>query len=97
MTDKMAHQYLYDLSSRYRIRVWGALDEPWISQIDGLDIKITRSKNQPPVTCITGMLADQAALAGLLTFLNELGMVIISVRRLNIPEQQDLRASSSSH
>jgi hypothetical protein len=70
----------------YEIRVEGILDERWSSWFDGLDVR-TLGENE---TIIVGPVADQAALHGLLSRVNDLGLVLISVRRI-----EDDRARTS--
>ncbi len=70
----------------YEIRVEGLLDERWSSWFDGLEVR-TIGENE---TLIVGQVADQAALHGLLSRVNDLGLVLISVRRI-----EDDRARAS--
>jgi hypothetical protein len=62
----------------YEIRIEGILDERWSSWFDGLDVR-SAGQNE---TIIVGPVADQAALHGLLSRVNDLGLVLISVRRV---------------
>ena len=62
----------------YEIRVEGILDERWSSWFDGLDVRTIGETE----TIIVGPVADQAALHGLLSRVNDLGLVLISVRRM---------------
>lgn len=64
--------------AQYEIRVAGVLDERWAAWFDGL-----RVSGQGEDTVICGLLADQAALHGLLTKVRDLGLCLISVRRLD--------------
>ena len=64
-------------SSRYEIRVEGLLDSRWTAWFEGLAIGSDDSQ-----TVISGPVADQAALRGLLNRVCDLGLVLISVRRL---------------
>jgi hypothetical protein len=64
-------------SSRYEIRVEGVLDPRWTAWFEGLAIGSDDSQ-----TVISGPVADQAALHGLLNRIFDLGVVLISVRRL---------------
>ena len=64
--------------ARYEIRVEGVLDQRWTSWFEGLHINNDRSQ-----TVISGPVADQAALRGLLDRVCDLGLVVISVRRLD--------------
>ena len=63
----------------YEIRIECALDERWSCWFDGLDI----TTEPGGVTVITGRVADQAALHGLIARLRDLGIPLISVRRLD--------------
>jgi hypothetical protein len=65
----------------YSIRVQGALDANWSGRLGGLRILVVRAGDQA-VTELSGQLADQAALVGVLTSLYDLGMPLLSVERL---------------
>jgi hypothetical protein len=58
--------------------VAGVLDSRWAAWFDGLQIR-----GQGDQTVICGEVADQAALHGLLTKVRDLGLCLISVRRLD--------------
>jgi len=62
----------------YEIRVEGVLDSRWATWFG--DLRVEREDTQ---TVISGPLADQPALHGLLTKIRDLGLCLISVRRLN--------------
>ena len=62
----------------YEIRVVGVLDGRWAAWFDGLQIS-----GQGEETVICGLVADQPALHGLLTKVRDLGLCLISVRRLD--------------
>jgi hypothetical protein len=64
--------------ARYEIRVAGVLDDRWSAWFDGLQIS-----GQGEETAICGLVADQPALHGLLTKVRDLGLCLISVRRLD--------------
>jgi hypothetical protein len=59
----------------YAIRVRGVLDPAWSSWFEGMDVHSDR----PGESVITGPVADQAALHGLLEKIRDLGLPIISV------------------
>ena len=59
----------------YEIRVKGYLDARWNELFDGMTIAW---KNN--VTTISGMVADQAALHGLLARVRDYGLVLISIK-----------------
>jgi hypothetical protein len=62
----------------YEVRVAGVLDRRWAAWFDGLHVS-----GQGEETVIWGPLADQPALHGLLTKVRDLGLCLISVRRLD--------------
>jgi hypothetical protein len=64
--------------AQYEIRVAGVLDSRWTDWFNGLRISV-----QGDETVIHGMIADQAAVHGLLTKVRDLGLCLISVRRLD--------------
>jgi len=82
MTEEIIRQYLFDRPGHYQIRVQGSLDKLWLNHLEGLEISIAPWRNYPHVMQINGWLGDQTALAGLLELLNDLGMVILTVERL---------------
>jgi len=63
--------------AQYEIRVADVLDDRWAAWFNGLQIS-----GQGEETVIRGVLADQPALHGLLTKIRDLGLCLISVRRL---------------
>ena len=64
----------YDESTVYQIRVKGTLDPSWSDWFDGFTITTTDDETE-----LTGLVADQAALHGILTKLNDLGLAIVSM------------------
>jgi hypothetical protein len=64
--------------AHYEIRVAGVLDSRWSAWFSGLQVS-----GQGEETVICGLLADQPALHGLLTKVRDLGLCLISVRRLD--------------
>ena len=67
------------MTLRYQIRVEGVLDAGWSSWFDGMEVAGDEPSRQ---TTITGPVVDQAALHGLLAKVFDLGLPVISVRRL---------------
>lgn len=64
--------------SSYEIRVEGILDVRWTDWFEGL-----RLTNEGDHTVISGPLTDQSALHGVLNKVGDLGLSLISVRRLD--------------
>ena len=65
-------------SARYEIRVEGVLNKCWTAWFE--DLQIDSDHRQ---TVISGPVTDQAALPRLLNKVRDLGLVLISVRRLD--------------
>jgi hypothetical protein len=63
----------------YRIRVQGTLDKDWSDYCGGMTIEHERDPHQHAVTVMTGRLADQSALVGILISLHDIGCPILSV------------------
>ena len=68
----------------YEIRIKGHLDNRWANWF--VDMTITLEANGE--TWLTGPVTDQAALHGLLRKVRDLGMPLISVKRIN-PDKLD--------
>jgi hypothetical protein len=65
--------------TRYELRVQGVLDARWSAWFEGLQV----TSDQAGQTTITGPVADQAALHGLLTKIRDLGLPLLAVRRID--------------
>lgn len=63
----------------YEIRVENGLDQYWSQWFEGMQI----SHDDGGVTVLSGRLADQADLHGVLTRVNNLGLALVSVQRLD--------------
>jgi hypothetical protein len=68
-----------DRPAHYEIQVRGVLDRHWSGWFEGLTV----SSDERDQTTIAGTVADQAALHGLLTKVRDLGLPLLSVRRLD--------------
>ena len=62
--------------ARYEIRIEGVLDSHWAAWFEGLQVNSDGTQ-----TVISGLLADQPALHGLLAKIRDLGLCLISARR----------------
>jgi hypothetical protein len=67
-----------DQPGYYEIRVQGRLDHKWEAWLN--DLQISYDQHDPSVTLLTGMIADQAALHGLLNHLYHIGLPLILVK-----------------
>ena len=75
-------------AGRYEIRLAGHLDARWAAWFDGLTV----SHEGDGTTLISGPVADQAALHGLLQRVRDLGLPLVSVTR----DETDPRQRSDS-
>jgi hypothetical protein len=71
----------------YQVRVEGKIGQRWLAWFDGLTVSVAdeahagRPGGSSAITTLTGVLPDQAALAGLLQKLYTLGLPLLEVRR----------------
>ena len=70
----------------YQVRVEGRIGQRWLAWFDGLAINTADQDGEqadggPAITTLTGVMPDQAALAGLLQKLYTLGLPLVEVRR----------------
>jgi hypothetical protein len=65
----------------YEIRVEGVLGRQWATWFGDLQVQDAGTQ-----TVISGLLADQAVLHGVLTKIRDLGLVLVLVRRLDPDE-----------
>ena len=73
-----------DQPATYQIKVPGHLDESWSEWAGGMTITVENGDDGPPVTTLTGTVADQAALQGLLRRLYSFGLPLISVNWIEL-------------
>ena len=67
---------------RYQIRVQGWIGERWADWFDGMEITYEGSRDNSPITNLTGPVVDQAALRSLLIKIWDLNLALISVARV---------------
>jgi hypothetical protein len=69
----------------YQIKVQGQLDERWWSEwFDGMTLTFESASNSSPITTLTGAVADQAKLRGILSKIWDLNMTVISVTQVEL-------------
>ena len=66
----------------YRITIGAALDNKWSAWFNGMTLATGQDSAGQPATVLTGMVADQSALHGILAKIRDLGLTLISVTRL---------------
>jgi len=67
--------------ARYEFRVHGILDSRWADWFGGL-----QASSEGAQTVIAGLVADQSVLHGVLAKIRDLGLCLISVRRIDPPD-----------
>ncbi len=65
----------------YQIRIKGHLDKQWTDWFEGMTIALQDNGE----TLLTGPVIDQSALHGLIKKVRDLGMILISVQRVENP------------
>jgi hypothetical protein len=78
----------FDTPAVYRIGVQGFLDKSWSDRMNGVDIRVRSLPDKASVTVLTGHFVDQAALAGVINTLYDMGFPLLKVELL---EAQPLR------
>lgn len=75
-------RYSFDRPAVYQIRLLGRVPPTWSDALVGMAIDVTTAAGEAPVTALSGEVADQAALCGLINQLYDLQLTILSVVRL---------------
>ncbi len=68
----------FDEQGNYEISVQGVLDDKWSDWFDGFNITLQGDDE----TLLSGLVADQAALHGLLAKIRDLGLPLLYVKRV---------------
>ena len=71
--------FTFDTPAVYRIGVLGFLDRSWSDRMNGVDIRVRNRPDGAPMSVLTGHFIDQAALAGVLNTLYDLGFPLLKV------------------
>ena len=74
-----------DQPSVFQIRIKGHLGHQWAERFDGFTITLEDDGD----TLLTGPVADQAALHGLLKKVRDIGMTLVSVNSV-LPDRADI-------
>jgi hypothetical protein len=69
----------------YEIRLKGHLDARWVKWFDGLAITLDENGN----TLLSGLVADQAALHGILKKVRDVGLPLLSVNSVEPDTKED--------
>ena len=83
MTDA-GHKFNPDCPVIYQVTVQGYLDKSRADWFDGMVIEPQVDTEGMSVTWLTGEVVDQAALLGLLRRLYDLGLSLLSIKRIEL-------------
>jgi hypothetical protein len=75
--------------------VRGRLDEAWSDWFNGMAIEFGSASDGSPITTLTGAVADQPKLRGILSKIWDLNLTVVSVIRIE-SEQSRLDSQSNS-
>ena len=87
MRDTHALPEYYDGSGLYQIRIKGHLESRWTDRFEGMTITLEENGE----TLLSGPVADQAALHGLLKKVRDLGMPLVSVSPVEPDSLSDVK------
>ena len=79
-------RFRLDQPALYRVEVEGKLGARCAGWFDDMTIVVKCSDDGSAVTTLTGVVGDQAALHGLLGRVRDLGLLLLSVRRVEDQE-----------
>jgi hypothetical protein len=66
----------------YRIRIAGLLDATWARRFEGMAVIPEASDEGRPTTRLEGLVADRAALHGILDRIRDLNLQLLAVQRV---------------
>jgi hypothetical protein len=75
----------------YQVKVEGTLDEKWADWFNDLTIDCENECDGSPITTLTGLVADQPRLRGILSKIWDLNLTLISVTRIE-PGMENYRS-----
>lgn len=73
-----------DEPARYEVRIEGHLDGEWAEWFEGLTVTVQTDGT----TLLSGLLADQSALQGLIRKIGSLGMTLVSINVIKTGDEQ---------
>ena len=82
----MAKQKIWHGPADYQIKVNGNLGSQWSDWFEGMTIE-----SENAVTTMTGKVLDQSALHGLLVRVRDLGLPLISVKRIENNQNKSIK------
>ncbi len=86
-----------DRPATYQIKVQGSLDQSWSDWFNGLTITLEHDSDDTPTTTLTGPVADQSALRGILSRIWDLNLILVSVKRIKMDSKEEVCDSIKRH
>ncbi len=74
---------------QYQICVQGWIAERWANWFDGMHLTYMGTKDDSPVTILSGAVVDQAALRSLLSKIWDLNLTVISLLRVEVCSERE--------
>jgi hypothetical protein len=93
MPDKLEPKPILNQAAIYQIRIKGHLDSQWTDWFEGLVITLEQEGD----TLLSGPVADQAALHGLLKKVRDLGMSLVSVVQIQVMDSHQNDSQRRKH
>lgn len=75
----------------YQIVVAGELDPSWSAWLGNMEIARSHSREGKPLTILSGIIPDQAALRGVMNKIWDLRLILVSVTREQESSSNNLR------
>jgi hypothetical protein len=72
----------FDTPATYQIRIEGKPSASWSEYMEGMTVDVASEPGNRRVVTLSGRLADQSALAGVLNYIYDLGLTLLSVQRM---------------
>ncbi len=70
------------MTDSYQIKVKGTLDEQWSDWFNDMTIEVESASDGTSITTLTGPVADQVKLRGIVSKIWDLNLTVISVNRI---------------
>jgi hypothetical protein len=80
----MMHSISLNSQNRYEIQVYGQLDDSWVNLFGEARVHSEILADTSQVTTLSDLIMDQSGPVGLIRRLYGLGIVLISIRRLDV-------------
>lgn len=92
--EKTMKKLRLDQQATYEIQVQGRLDAGWSDWFDDMTITAESGDDVPAITTLIGLVADQAALQGLIQKLYTLGLPLLQIKRMEANESANGQTNS---